>query len=268
MKSDSTQRNNRPADGAINRTLRVLAAVCEGGPQTLSGLSTVTGLTPPTLLRTLRLMRDEGFVVQDENRRWRATMLMWRLGCAVNESLGMNKMADRMLRQLAESVDETVVFAAFERGWLTYVAQVEPEKPVRTHIPLGGHYAALETVTGHAILAWLPLAEVEEIIASQAQPKYTVQARQTLYRELTEITRNGYASGTGDRWPGVWGAAAPVFDHRGRPIGAIGVSVPKSGVPANGGTMAAEVVSAARHLTMELGGPDGPPVSPLQPATR
>lgn len=250
-------------EGAINRTLRVLTTVCEGGAQTLSTLSARTGLTPPTLLRMLRLMRDEGFVVQDEDRKWRATMLVWRLGCAVNDSIGVNEITERTLRELAGSVDETVVFAAFEEGWLTYVAQAAPDKPVRTHIPLGGHFAALDTVTGHAIMAWLPKPEIDKIIETQAKTRLGAQDRQALYRQLTEIARRGYASGTGDRWPGVWGAASPVFNHQGRPIGAVGVSIPKSGVPKHADTAASEVMMAARRLTQQFGGPPQSPVSPL-----
>ncbi|MEU7874578.1 IclR family transcriptional regulator [Dactylosporangium sp. NPDC049140] len=269
VKSDSAQRNSVPAaDGSINRTLRVLSAVCEHGPITLSGLSSITGLTPPTLLRMLRLMRDEGFAAQDEDRKWHATMLMWRLGCAVNDSIGVHKATDRILRELTERIDETVVFATYEDGWLTYAGQAEPDKPVRTHIPLGGHYGALETVTGHAVLAWLTRVEIEKIVEAQAVTAYTPQARQALFQELVGVAQRGWASGTGDRWPGVWGAAAAVFNHRGRPVGAIGVSVPGSGVPDNATAIAAEVVTAAARLSAELGGPARLPITPLLAPTR
>ncbi|MGB3441930.1 MAG: IclR family transcriptional regulator [Actinophytocola sp.] len=266
MKSDSAGQSPA-ADGAINRTLRVLVAVCERGPLTLTALSGITGLNPPTLLRMLRLMRDEGFVLQDEDRKWHATFLVWRLGCAVNDSIGLHEVTDRVLRDLAETIDETVVFATFENGWLTYSGQAEPDKPVRTHIPLGGHYGPLETRTGHAVLAWLTRAEVDKIIETQAPAAYTPPARKALYQELLEVAQRGYTSGTGDRWPGVWGAAAPVFNHRGRPIGAVGVSVPTGGVPDRGEAMAAEVRAAAQELTVELGGPVERPAAPLLTTT-
>ncbi|MDN3356362.1 IclR family transcriptional regulator [Actinomadura sp. DC4] len=242
------------SDGAINRTLRALIAVCEEGPQTLTALSGRTGLTPPTLLRMLRLMRDEGFVTQDEDRKWRATMLMWRLGCAVKDSTGTGELAERTLRELVEAIDETVVFAAFEGGWLTYVAQAEPDKPVRAHITLGGRYATLDTMTGHAVMAWLPRNEVDEIVKTQAKRAFSAADRRALYQELVETARIGYACGSGDRWPGVWGAAAPVFDHRGRPVGAVGVSIPTTSVPEHGHAAAEEVARAARRLTERFGG--------------
>lgn len=261
MKPDSTQRKG--ADGSINRTLRVLTAVCEHGPATLSALAGITGLTPPTLLRTLRLMQDEGFALQDEDRKWHATMLVWRLGCAVNDSVGVHRTTERVLRDLVERIDETVVYAAFENGWLTYAGQAEPDKPIRTHIPLGGAYRALETQTGQAVLAFLPRAEVDALVDGHADRPYGSRARQALHRELLEVARRGYSTGGGDRWPGVWGAAAPVFDRGGRPIGAVGVSVPATGVPDKAEAMVQEVTAAARRLTAELGGPADLPLSPL-----
>ncbi len=250
------------ADGAINRTLRVLVAVCEGGPQTLSELSAKTGLTPPTLLRTLRLIRDEGFVGQDRDRKWQATMLIWRLGLMVNRSTTPTAAADRTLAELTGAIQETSVYAVFEQGWLTYLCTAEPSKPVRTHIPIGGHYPALDTVTGHAVLAWLRKPDVEAVldqIGGQLQPR----ERQALYRKLTTVAKAGYATGTGDRWPGIWGAAAPVFNQRGTPVGAIGVSVPSEEAPSNAADITREILAAAQRLTQLLGGDGRPPKSPL-----
>jgi DNA-binding IclR family transcriptional regulator len=254
------------ADGSINRTLRVLVAVCEGGPQTLTELSARTGLTPPTLLRTLRLIRDEGFVDQDRDRKWQATMLIWRLGLAVNRSTTPTVAADRTLAELTEAIQETSVYAVFEQGWLTYLSTAEPSKPVRTHIPLGGHYPALDTVTGHAVLAWLRRPEIETVIdqvGEQAGEKLQPRQRQALYRKLTAVATAGYATGTGDRWPGIWGAAAPVFNQRGIPVGAIGVSVPAEDTPANVAQITREVSAAAQRLTQLLGGDARTPKSPL-----
>jgi DNA-binding IclR family transcriptional regulator len=250
------------ADGAINRTLRVLVAVCEGGPQTLTELSARTGLTPPTLLRTLRLIRDEGFVDQDRDRKWQATMLIWRLGLAVNRSTTPTAAADKTLAELTESIQETSVYAVFEQGWLTYLSTAEPSKPVRTHIPLGGHYPALDTVTGHAVLAWLRKPDLEATI-DHADRQLQPRERQSLYRKLAAVAAAGYATGTGDRWPGIWGAAAPVFSQRGTPVGAIGVSVPAEESPTNAAVIVREVSAAAQRLTQLLGGDGSLPKSPL-----
>lgn len=251
------------AEGAINRALRVLRIVSDSGPSSLTELSRKSGLTPPTLLRTLRIMSDEGYVEQDPDRKWRPTMLMWRLGCAVKESIGFGELTQRILRDLVEEIDETVVFAAYEDGRLTYAAQAEPSKPIRAHVPLGGNYDALDTTTGHAIMAWLAPMQIEAILRGQAKNGFDVIARRDLIGELRRVAGRGFASGTGDRWPGVWGAAAPVFDHNGAPIGAIGVSIPSKKVPPGARQAELALVHAAQQLTTQLGGPPRPPAPKL-----
>ncbi|WP_122817824.1 IclR family transcriptional regulator [Nocardioides pantholopis] len=265
-----------PAAGSINRTLRVLAAVCEYGPASLGDLATVTGLTPSTLLRTLRLIRDQGFARQDDDKRWRATLRPWQLGCAVNDSIGTPAQTDRVLRDLVQRVDETAVYAAYEDGWLTYSGRAVPDKRARAQVPLGGRYSALETRTGHAVLAFLPRGEVDRVLATQAAALHPLPARRAWYDQLGVGARRGFAVGAGRHWPGVWAAAAPVFDQRGRPVGAIGVAVPIAGPvagpgkvagagrPARGPAIVREVVAAAHRLTLSIGGPTRPPPAPLR----
>jgi DNA-binding IclR family transcriptional regulator len=215
------------ADGPINRTLRLLVALCEGGPQTLSALAAETGLSPPTVLRFLRLMRDEGFAVQDENREWRATLLVFRLGCAVVDRDGWGTAVDRVLRQLAADLGETAVYAVYDEGWATYVAQAEPTRTVRTHIPIGSRWPTPDVLTGRCMLACLPVEERERAIALH----WSARRRkgpdgERLRRELDEIARVGYAAGEGEVWHGLWGAAVPVLGRFGELVGAIGISVP------------------------------------------
>jgi DNA-binding IclR family transcriptional regulator len=216
-------------------------------------------------------MQDEGFAAQDADKHWQATMRLWQLGCAVNESIGMTDLAGGVLRDLVQRVDETVVYAAYEKGWLTYAGFAAPDKPVRADVPLGGRYGVAETRTGHAVLAFLPRPDVERILGLRGPDRDGLRSRQALFERLLVDARLGFSAGAGHRWPGVWGAAAPVFNHRGQPVGAIGVSVPAAqareheGLAAveRGPDLVREVVAAAQRLTTALGGPDRLPPSPL-----
>ena len=248
------------SEGSIVRTLRVLRAVCEGGPQTLKALSEATDLTPPTVLRILRLMADEGFVVQQPDRTWRGTMLVSRLGHAVNATVGLSTIAQQFTDRITAELDETSVFAVYEDGVVTYSAHSEPVKPVRAHVRLGRGYPLLTTVTGQAVLAWLPPERIEQAIDEHfAHNGQGFASREEVYARLAEIRRQGHASGVGVRWPEVWGAGAPVFGPSGAPVGALGVSIPVVRV-AKKPTATIEVVrKAAADLTAQLGGHVPPP---------
>ena len=242
------------AEGSIARTLRVLEAVCDHGPETLKVLSERTELAPPTLLRILRLMADEGYVVQQPDRTWRGTMLVWRLGCAVNTSVGLLAISREHTDRLTADLDETSVYAVYEQGSVTYAAHSEPVKPVRAHVRLGQRYRLLAVTTGQAVLAQLDEPAVERALAEQAEngdPRDPAQVEAM----LADIRKRGYAAGPGVRWPDLWGCAAPVFDATGGVVGAIGVSIPTARAEEIRDRVVAGVLQEAEAMSTRLGRP-------------
>jgi DNA-binding IclR family transcriptional regulator len=233
-------------EGPINRTLHVLSTLCETGPQTLTSLAQRTGLAPPTLLRILRIMREEGFATQEPDRRWRATLTVWRLGCAVVHERGFGAEVDRVLRELSAALDETVVYATYADGWISYLAEAEPPRIVRTAVPIGGRFSPFETVTGRAILARLDDDDLAEAVA-----RHRAGGRRSgrVDADLAAVRAAGYATGEGGAaWPGVWAAAHAVVDRRG-PLGAVAVVYPVSRRPDD----LAPVVGALREAALRLG---------------
>lgn len=242
------------ADGSIARTLRVLEAVCDHGPQTLKALAELTELAPPTLLRILRLMAEEGYVVQEPDRSWRGTMLVWRLGCAVNASIGIGAVSRDHTAKLTAELDETSVYAVYEQGAVTYASHAEPMKPVRAHIRLGNRLGLLAVTTGQAVLAYLDPSYAERAIAEQRLAGDEINPRDVA-RMLATVRKHGYASGFGVRWPDLWGCAAPVFDATGKPVGALGVSIPAARAEAIKDKAIAAVVREAAEMSRVLGQP-------------
>jgi IclR family KDG regulon transcriptional repressor len=255
MEAAARPEGNTVADGSITRTLRVLTAVCSDGPQTLKNLSEKTGLSSPTLLRTLRLMADEGFVTQQPDRAWRATMLVWKLGYTVNSTIGVSSVARGYTDRLTSEVDESSVFAFYEQGQVTYSVRSEPAKPVRAHIRPARSFRLPTTVTGRAVLAFLPQDQIDAAIAEHlASGEKDLEREEDLRAEITMVRANGYASGGGSHWPDVWAVAAPVFGPRTEPVGALGVSMPMANMPADITATVTAVVRAAADMTAEVGG--------------
>ncbi|MFS8198380.1 IclR family transcriptional regulator [Streptomyces sp. CWNU-52B] len=243
------------AEGAIVRTLRVLRVLCESGPLTLKEVSEQTGLVSPTALRTLRLMAEEGFVVQQPDRTWRATMLMWRLGYLVNASLGAVQLAGRYTDRLQRELHETTVYAVLDEDSVTYAAHSEPQSPVRAHVRLGSRHGLLSVATGRVILAWLDHQQVQHVVAA-ARPEDGGEAEESgdLDTLLSQVRRQGYYSGPGLQWPDLWGVAAAVFDATGQPVGALGVSIPVSRIEECEQAAIEAVMREANALTKEMGG--------------
>lgn len=219
------------ADGSINRTLRVLVALCEHGPQSLAEVSERIGLSPPTTLRFLRIMRDEGFASQDLNRQWRPTLLTWRLGCAVVDGNGWRNALDEALRQASDALRETVVYAAYEQGWSVYVAMAEPRRDMRTHVTLGSRYHADDTITGRCMLAFQPAEEIDRVMGEHWAERWSGDERQQFLALLADVREHRFAVGEGGVWQGLWGAAVPVEGRGGEVVGSVGTAIPSGRQP-------------------------------------
>ncbi|PXY18707.1 hypothetical protein BA062_34430 [Prauserella flavalba] len=122
--------------------LAALAGIAHGEHHTgpLGGQRSGGGASDPAVSAS---DADEGFVVQQRDRAWRATMLMWRLGCAVNSAVGISGLAREHADRLREELDETAVYAVLDQDAVTYAVHSEPVKPVRAHVRLGSRHGLL-----------------------------------------------------------------------------------------------------------------------------
>jgi DNA-binding IclR family transcriptional regulator len=79
------------------------------------------------------------------------------------------------------------------------------------------------------LLAYLPEEEIMAIVKEKGLPKLctnTITDPQALMKELERIRSRGYADSLEETDPGAWGVATPIFDWRGRVVGAIGLAGP------------------------------------------
>ena len=115
------------------------------------------------------------------------------------------------------------------------------------------------TATGLVMLAFLDAQTVDAILPSRLQ-KYTdatISSKAVLKEKLPAIRRRGFAVNREMYEPGVTSIAAPVIDHSGYAIGALGVAAPTVRVsPATERQIADLVVSAARRASLSLGAPE------------
>jgi IclR family transcriptional regulator, KDG regulon repressor len=238
------------ADGTIARTMRVLSALCHGGPRSLKPLSDEVELSSATVLRFLRILQECGYVEQLDDRTWRATLEVWRLGSAVLSEGGWGRQLDDIVELVARQTGETCIYAVYDSGTMMYLARSPAPNAVRTHIELGASFPAWQITSGRAVLAHLTQDELErDVAAGWSAERWTGPEGERLRDELVEIASRGYVSAPSTTWPGVWGIAAPVFGSRGRPVGALGVSMPPGRNPDDEIPIAHLLVEQAARLS-------------------
>jgi DNA-binding IclR family transcriptional regulator len=81
------------------------------------------------------------------------------------------------------------------------------------------------------MLAFLPCEECEVILGEMPFTRFnenTITSRDRFLEELEDVRAKGYAVDRGEELEGVHCVAAPVFNHRGRPLASIWVTGPSS----------------------------------------
>ena len=251
---------------SIDRAAAILKALASG-PRRLgvSELADRLGLARPTVHGLLQTLQTHGFVEQDKNsEKYQLGPGLLQLGYSY---LDLNELrarsipyADRLAARTGEAVRVAVMHGGsvvilhhvFRPGTSFQIPEVGLQLPVHA------------TSFGKAILAFQPPQALEDLTAEKP-PKLTKRTLSiaALKRELETIRAQGVATERDEAVLGESSLAAPIFDHAGNAVGAIGVVADTERLfprgPARGAIAA--VTEGARGISRELGAPRWPYVA-------
>jgi DNA-binding IclR family transcriptional regulator len=149
------------------------------------------------------------------------------LGCDEIFELDFRTVAHPYVEQLARKLGHSVVAGVLEGSEVVYVDVVHGRDGLRLHRPIGGRISVHLSSIGQAILAYLPAAEVGDIVAGcrfEPRTPHTISQHDAFLLRLQEVRRQGWALVRDEETLGATSFSAPVFDHTGRVVGAIGVA--------------------------------------------
>lgn len=220
----------------------------------LTELAHRTGVDKATAHRVLRTLVGHGYVVQDpDSSKYRLGFRCWDLGLAAVSDRNLQTVAPRILTRLASDTGESAHVAVYSDRGVAYTNSVESPQPMRATTRVGDYAPAHCVATGKVMLAEQPDAHVGAYLSKVLRriTPNTVTDPARLGAELIKIRAQGFAVSREEWRAGICGLAAPIRDHTGRVIAAIGVSCPMSRFDA--GKMAPKVLAAARDASVELG---------------
>jgi DNA-binding IclR family transcriptional regulator len=252
---------------SVDRAARIMKALASG-PRRLgvSELAERLGLTRPTVHGLLQTLQAHGFVEQDrDSDKYQLGAGLLQLG---NSYLDLNELRGRSIvhaERLAARADAAVRVGVMHGSSVIVVHHVFRPDATLQILEVGAQLPVHASALGKAMLAYTP-APVLDDLTSEALPKLTGRtlAEGALRDELEQVKERGYARERDEAVLGESSIAAPIFDHAGHAVGAIGVvgdtervlpRGPAKGVPA-------AVVEAARAVTRELGGGRSWPAMP------
>jgi DNA-binding IclR family transcriptional regulator len=243
----------------FDRGLTILEGLAAIGRQ---GITTVElgrrlGVHRTTVHRFLQTLARRGYAEQiSDSDRYRVGLRVLGLASATMAGLTIRDVAMPFLEALNQETNETVHLVMLDQGEVVTIDRVEAEQPVALRTYIGARRPAYCSAAGKAMLAYLPLSQVDAILARgmPARTANTITDPVQFKAALWEVTQRGYALDDEENLEGVRCAAAPIFNFEGRLAGGVSLLAPAMRVDSVRLLELAAVIRAtARELSHRLG---------------
>jgi len=248
---------------SIDRATAILQALASG-PRRLgvSELADRLGLARPTVHGLLQTLQSHGFVEQDRHSdKYQLGPGLLQLGYSY---LDLNELRARSIPyadRLAARTNAGVRVGVMHGSSVVVVHHVFRPDTAFGVLEVGLQLPLHASSLGKAILAFSPLQVIDDLLAEPPTrlTKQTLDAT-TLRKEIVSIQDQGVATERDEAVLGESSVAAPIFDHAGTAVGAIGVVDATERIFPRGLArgLSAAVGEAARGVSRELGAPRWP----------
>ena len=234
--------NNKPEqtedDGADKYTVpgleRGLRLLCEFSrhEKTLSAPELAKRLDVPrsTVFRLLTTLERMGFVERAEGGRdYRLGMAVLRMGFEYLASLELTEIGRPLLERLRDEIGYSTTLVVRDARNIVYVAKSSTPAPFVSTVNVGTRLPAHATVLGRVLLQDLTLPQLRELYPEEHLKVYSDSTPHTvldLFNMLQQDRERGYVWEQGFFERGISTMAAPVRDHSGKVVAALGATIP------------------------------------------
>jgi len=244
---------------SVCRALRVLelfdAHTAELG---ITEMAERLDLHKSTLAGLVYTLENSGYLEQNPTtRKYRLGVKLVERAFVALGHLEVTRVALPHLERLRDWRDETVNLAVLDEDEVVYVERLLSSQTLGMRSEVGKRAMAHSTALGKALLSQLPRSELDAFLANCELPPVTpntITKPKKLKHELNLVRSRGYAVDMEEDQIGGVCVAAPVFDHKGKAIAAVSISVPIARLrPSEVSHFGAEVMRTARAISEDLG---------------
>ena len=194
---------------------------------TLSQAAAAVGLSRATARRVLRTLAQLGYVAQ-EGRDFSLAPRVLELGFSYLAAQSWIDRALPLMKALSEDIDETCSASVLQGSEIVFVARVPTRRIMTSAIAVGARLSAWHTAMGRVQLGVLSDEELwRRLRATRIEPftPSTITDLRALFERIKEDRQRGFSIVDEELERGLRSISVALTTRRGRPIGAIDVSV-------------------------------------------
>lgn len=230
---DERENDDRDFVNSLARGLTVIKAFNRTRPSmTLSEVAQRTGLNRAAARRFLLTLVREGYAETD-GKYFRLRPKILELGFSALSSISFAEIAQPIMDDLADEIDEMCLAGVLDGDWVVYVLRTSTQRVVSVNLDIGSRLPAFCMSTGRVLLAALPNEELDRWLAALTVVRYTehtIASKRKLREAILRARREGYASMDEEYEVGFRSLSVPILDASGEVIAALNICCPSARV--------------------------------------
>jgi len=244
---------------SLDRALTVLEMLAHSRRgQSLADLARRMSAPKSTLHCVLLTLERRGYLERDEtSHRYVFGLKLFSLVNSAISQVKVNEVALPVLHSLMEQTQMTIHMAILDQGEAVLVNKIEPPRLLRLATWIGKRMDIHCTGVGKALIAYLPSAQLEELLTQHPLPRHnenTIVSARKLKEQLKLIRKLGYAFDDEEDEIGLRCIGVPIFNHEDRVVAAISVAGTTAQITKENRSQLAELMkSAALAISRNLG---------------
>jgi len=182
-----------------------------------------------TVFRLLTTLENMGFLERAEGGRdYRLGLAVLRLGFEYLASLELTQLGMPLLQRLCDELRTPCNLVVRDGRSIVYVAKVAPPTPFASSVTVGTRLPAHATVLGRILLEDLTLVQLRALYPEDRLEAFSPRTPVTvdqLFDMVQADRQRGYVLGEGFFESNISTIAAPVRDHSGHIVAALGATI-------------------------------------------
>lgn len=217
---------------ALRRGLSILDQFSgHSGDLGVNEIARLVGMHKSTVSRLCATLENAGYLERDANtNRFRLGARIYQLAGSSSPTTDVRLVARPVMLELVESSRETATLGVREGSDIVTIDVVDGLNYMRMATRVGMRTQLHASAVAKAILAWMPDAEVDDLLANWPMiglTPNTLTDATTLKGLLAEVRERGFALDMEELEIGLRCVAAPIRDPYGRVVAGISISGPR-----------------------------------------
>ncbi|MDQ0184503.1 IclR family transcriptional regulator [Cytobacillus kochii] len=212
------------------------------------------GYPKSTVFRILNALEEFDYIERNKDtHRYSLGVNFFRLGSIVQSQLDFRHVAIPIMKKMVEETSETVELNIKDDLNRVCVEKVDSPQDVRNFVRIGERKPLHLGASGKVLIAFEKETDREKTLDNLAMQNSLIPI-QALREELNQINQRGFCVTKGERVPGSFAIAAPIFDQNKEMVASLTIAGPIQRLtPEHEEELIAKINEGARQISNNLG---------------